>query len=97
MWLYYYTLFPGWPVNLQYSFGSFRDPPERLKSSHQLSRPFFLVLIRNDLEFLDFHFSHGSQGLFTSTTKLLKDQLNLEFMNYNNVFLNIKDSNLIIY
>lgn len=47
--------------------------------------------------FLDFPFSHGGQGLLTSTAKLLQGQLNLEFMNYNNLFLNIKDSNLVVY
>lgn len=88
--------FPGWPVNLQYSFGSSRDPLARLKAVTKC-QDLFLVPTGNDWNFLDFPFSHGGQGLLTSTAESLKGELNVEFMNYNNLFLNIKDSNLVVY
>lgn len=47
--------FPGWPVNLQYSFGSSRDLLARLKAVTKC-QDLFLVPTGNDLEFLRFSF-----------------------------------------
>ena len=47
----------------------------------------FLFLTAMIQIFLDLHVFHDGQGLFTSTMKLLRDQLNLVFINYNDPLL----------